>query len=176
MRNRRKYGWNYVRRNQGLCCHYLRWKASTLFMKVKNTFQQYHVFLISSSLGSGVGGGGVQNPWKRGRSPWKSGQNWRPTLFDFKKKTAPNVCRKTKENPPFGGHTKTRLLWPLWEKICKQKSQNHFSGKFGEIRAKILRIPKNLLAPAPTSLGVRRWILYTQKQSAVHATLYKLPR
>jgi len=26
----------------------------------------------------------------------------------------------------------------LWEKICRQKSHNNFSGKFGEIRAKII--------------------------------------
>jgi len=30
-----------------------------------------------------------------------------------------------------------------------QKSHNNFSGKFGKIRAKILRTPKNLLAPTP---------------------------
>jgi len=35
----------------------------------------------------------------------------------------------------------------LWEKICRQKLRNNFSGKFGEIRAKILRTLKNLLAP-----------------------------
>jgi len=37
----------------------------------------------------------------------------------------------------------------LLEKICKQNCTEDFSGKFGEIRAKILRTPKNLPAPAP---------------------------
>jgi len=32
----------------------------------------------------------------------------------------------------------------LWSKGTQK-----FSGKFGEVRAKILRTPKNLLAPAP---------------------------
>ena len=35
---------------------------------------------------------------------------------------------------------------------CRQKSQNNFSGKSGEIRAKILRIPKILLAPTPMQI------------------------
>jgi len=44
----------------------------------------------------------------------------------------------------------------LWEKICRQKSHNNFSDKFGEIRAKMVRIPKNLLAPTPMIRGTLR--------------------
>jgi len=33
------------------------------------------------------------------------------------------------------------------EKIFRQKSHKNFSGKFGEIRAKILRTPENMTAP-----------------------------
>jgi len=36
----------------------------------------------------------------------------------------------------------------LWEKICGQKSQKNYSGKLGEIRAKILCTTQKL--PAPT--------------------------
>jgi len=36
-------------------------------------------------------------------------------------------------------------------KFVGQKSQNNFSGKFGEIWAKILRNPKNLLSPTPAA-------------------------
>ena len=64
-------------------------------------------------------------------------------------KMAPNICRKTQSRPFFGGHTKIRSSCSLWEKICGQKS---FSGKFGEIRAKILCTPKTLPAPSPMTL------------------------
>ena len=47
--------------------------------------------------------------------------------------------------------------WSLWEKISRQKSHNSFLGKFGEIRAKILRIPKILLAPTPMVASAREW-------------------
>jgi len=36
--------------------------------------------------------------------------------------------------------------------MFRQKSHNNFSGKFGKIRAKILRIPNNLLTPTPMPL------------------------
>jgi len=62
-------------------------------------------------------------------------------------KMVPNVCR-TNDDLLFEGHTK-RSSWYLWDKSYRQKSQNSFSGKFGEIRAKILRTPKYLLAPPP---------------------------
>ena len=52
----------------------------------------------------------------------------------------------------FGGHTKIRSSCSLWEKICEQKAHKSFSGKFGEIRAKILCTPKNLPAPSPMTL------------------------
>jgi len=53
----------------------------------------------------------------------------------------------------------------LWEKICGQKAHKNFSGKFGEIRAKILRTPKICLflhlcdkasAMSGTHAGVQR--------------------
>ena len=55
----------------------------------------------------------------------------------------------------FGSHTKKRSSWSLWEKSCRQKSQNNFSGKFGEIRAKIIHTPKNLLASTPMFEALR---------------------
>ena len=42
-----------------------------------------------------------------------------------------------------------RSSWSLWEKICGKNCPKSFSGKFGEIRAKILRTLKNLPAPTP---------------------------
>jgi len=38
----------------------------------------------------------------------------------------------------------------VWEEILIQRVAENFLGKFGEIRAKILRTPKNL--PAPTRM------------------------
>ena len=35
----------------------------------------------------------------------------------------------------FGGYTKNKSSWFLWEKIYRQKLHKNFSGKFGEIRA-----------------------------------------
>jgi len=61
---------------------------------------------------------------------------------------ATNICRKTNEDL-FGGDTKKDLKYSLWENNFRQKSHNNFSGKFGNIWAKILRTPKNLLAPVP---------------------------
>ena len=45
---------------------------------------------------------------KSGQNSWKSGQNWRQQFF-----------RKTNEDLFFGGHTKKRSSWSLWEKICR---------------------------------------------------------
>ena len=56
---------------------------------------------------------------------------------------------ETQMNTFFGGNTETSSSWSLWEKICRQKSHNNFSGKFGEIRAKIHCTPKYLLPPIP---------------------------
>jgi len=55
-----------------------------------------------------------------------------------------------------GGHIKKRS-WPLWEKICRQKSHINFSNKFGVIRAKILRTSKKLLAPTPLACMSKGW-------------------
>jgi len=57
-------------------------------------------------------------------------------------KMAPNVCRKAQLRPFFGGHTINRSSCSLWDKICGQKAHKNFSGKLGEIGAKILRTPK----------------------------------
>ena len=45
----------------------------------------------------------------------------------------------------------------LLEKMFAQKWSKNFSGKCGEIRAKILRTPKNLPAPAPMRKTVAGW-------------------
>jgi len=65
-------------------------------------------------------------------------------------KMATNVCRKTQKHMKtfFGGHTK-KGLHNLCGRICRQKLYKNFSGKFGEIRAKILRTPKILPSPIP---------------------------
>ena len=47
----------------------------------------------------------------------------------------------------FGGHPK-KGLHDLWGKKFVSTVAQNFSGKFGKIRAKILRIPEN--SPAPT--------------------------
>jgi len=68
---------------------------------------------------------------------------WRPIWLDLKK-MAPNVCRITWR--PF---SEVIPKEGLLEKIFAQKVAQNFSGKFGEIREKILRTPKNLPAPTP---------------------------
>jgi len=65
-------------------------------------------------------------------------------------KMVPNVCRKTHESIFSRSHPKKG---PLWEKIYWQKSHKTF-GKFGVLRATILRTPKNF--PAPTLMS-RDW-------------------
>jgi len=42
-------------------------------------------------------------------------------------------------------------------KICRQKSHNTFQASLGEIQAKILRTPKNLLPPAPVISWLGPW-------------------
>ena len=110
---------------------------------------------------SGVGGGVqahpqkfwfVENPGKiyenLGKVPENLGKNgaqlcltsnwWRPTLGGEKQRkaflevTPKKICSS----------------WSLWKKICRQMPHNNFSGKFREIRAKILRTPKILFAPS----------------------------
>jgi len=62
-------------------------------------------------------------------------------------KIAPKFCRKTHEDL-FGGHTKKGLNY-LCGREFVGKSCTKLFGEFGEIRAKILRIPKTLPAPKP---------------------------
>jgi len=45
-------------------------------------------------------------------------------------------CLHENTRPYFGGYTKKKSSWSLWEKIYRQKLHKNFSGKFGEIRAK----------------------------------------
>jgi len=61
--------------------------------------------------------------------------NIRAKLFDFKQWRQTFAEKQMKSF--FGSHT--------WEKNCRQTSHNNFLCKFGEIRAKILRILKHLL-------------------------------
>ena len=124
----------------------------------------------SSNCSSGVGGGGAgganappkvlicqkfgQNPWKFGQNLWKSGwnpwksrakslksdQKWRSTFFDFKK-WRPTFAEKHSLRPILEVTPKTDLHVLLGEN-WGQKVHKSFSGKFGEIRAKILRTPR----------------------------------
>jgi len=78
----------------------------------------------------------------------KFGQIWCPMLFDFKilHPTFPEKHMKTFLDviPQKDLHD----LWSLWRNFVGKVPEN-FSGKFGKIRAKILRTPKNLPAPKP---------------------------
>jgi len=78
-----------------------------------------------------------ENPGKNGAQRYLTSENM-----------AANILRKTHLGPFLGGLTKNRSSCSLWENICGQQAHKSFSGKFEEIRAKILRTPKNL--PAPT--------------------------
>jgi len=76
-----------------------------------------------------------------------------PNVCDLKE-IAPNVLSFEKMAPKitrrrffFGGHPKCSL----------HAQKNNFSGKFEEIRAKILRTPKNLPAPAPMITLIVCW-------------------
>jgi len=72
--------------------------------------------------------------------------NVRATSLKIWAKMTPNVCRKTNEDLFLEVTPKKRILWSLWEEICRQMSQIAFSGKFGEFRTKILGTLKNVLA------------------------------
>jgi len=75
-------------------------------------------------------------------------------LFDFK--NGGQRSQKDTIRTFFGGHTKNRFSLPLWEKICGKKAHKNFSGKFGEIWAKILRTTKNV--PAQTAMdSIQGW-------------------
>ena len=67
----------------------------------------------------------------------------------FTSKNGTHGLRKNTWRPFLGGHTKKKSSWSFWEKICRKNCTKNFSGKFGEIRAKILRTPKDLPAPTP---------------------------
>ena len=79
-----------------------------------------------------------------GKIPENPGKNGAQSCLISKNGVQP--LEKNTWRPFFGGHTNKRSLWSLWDKVCRQKSHKNFSGKFGEIRAKILRTPKNLPA------------------------------
>jgi len=57
--------------------------------------------------------------WKSGKNPWKSGQKWCPTLFDFK--NGAQRFYKNKWRPFFGSHTKKRSENVAWQ-LFGQKS------------------------------------------------------
>jgi len=76
-----------------------------------------------------------------GKIPENPGKNGAHNVV-WLQKMAPDFCRKTQLKTFFGGHTKNKYSCSLWEKIYGQKAHKNFSGKFGEIRAKILRTPK----------------------------------
>ena len=68
------------------------------------------------------------------------------------------ICRKSGAQRFAEKHMKTffrrthqkRSRWSLWEKICRQNCTKTFRASLGN-SGKILRIPKNLPAPAPAS-------------------------
>jgi len=82
------------------------------------------VFVVISVVG---GGGASALPKaficrKSGQNPWKSEQKWPPTFGEKHIKTF------------FGGHTKKRSSWLLWEIICRRSHTKTFwasLGKFG---------------------------------------------
>jgi len=80
-----------------------------------------------------------------GKIPRKSGQNRRPTSFDFKK-WRPTFAEK---RPYLEVTSKTGLHVLCGSKCVGIRRKKNFSGKFGEIRTKILRTHKNLSAPTP---------------------------
>jgi len=102
--------------------------------------------------------------WKFGQNPWKSGQiceNVRKYLkcwenyLKVRIKMAPNVVWFWKIGPQhgkinmktfFGGQPKK---YPCGRKYSHKELPESFSGRFGEIRAKIFRTPKNLPAATP---------------------------
>ena len=87
--------------------------------------------------------------------------------------------KKNTWRPIFGGPTEKCFSWSLWEKICRQNYTKNFSGKFGEIRAKILRTPKN--SPALTStmkrhIGLHCLLLKGQRGKCFcHASILRHP-
>ena len=73
---------------------------------------------------------------------WKYRQKWRRTCFYLKK-----WCQLVQNHmkTSFWSSSQGRSLW----ENNRTKSDPNFSSKFGEIRAKILRTSKNLLARTP---------------------------
>ena len=105
-----------------------------------------------SGVGGRGAGGAIAHPefWSvenLGKIPENLGKNGAQRCL-----TSKNGAQRLQKNTIktfFGGHTKSKNSCSLWEKVCGQKAQKNFSGKFGEIRAKILRTSKNLPAPTP---------------------------
>jgi len=125
------------------------------------------VNLLTLLLISGVGGGGAggasaplkfwcgENPGKVPENSGKIRGNLGKLLIT-RAKMAPNLLWFEKIGAQrVQNHMKTFFSFQKrssWENTRTKKWLKNFSGKFGEIRAKILRTPKHLPAPTPMLL------------------------
>jgi len=143
------------------------WPVTTLRGQWPCTTKTYHLALNAAKyrkiITTGVVGGDASAPrkvlicWKSGRNPWKceqtpwiSGQKWRPTLFAFKK-WSPTFAEKHMKTFFWRPHKENVFMIFVGE-ICRQTPHKNFSGKFGEIWAKMLRTPNNLPPPTPMTI------------------------
>jgi len=90
-----------------------------------------------------------QNLWKSGQTPWKHGQNIAKRAL---------ICKTWRSTFAKSNEDRFTLLEVIPKKVfmrryLHEKWPKIFSGKFGEIQAKILRTPKNFPAPTPTDTG-----------------------
>ena len=93
---------------------------------------------------------------------WKYGKKWRPALRDLKKRR-PTLAEKHEDH--FLDVIPKKCWWSLWEKLLwllsgENYCHKNFAAKFGEIRVKILRTPKNLPAPAQSRRHGELWWAY----------------
>ena len=73
----------------------------------------------------------------------KSEYKWRPALFHFKKWHPRFAVKHMKTF--FGGHTKKRSSWSLWEEICRQNCTKTFRANLGKFWQKSFAFPTNCL-------------------------------
>ena len=88
-----------------------------------------------------------KNFWEPSKTPWKSEQKWRPACFDWK------WWRPNWHEELFFFLWRS-LFWSIFRAFLEVIFIGVFSGKFGEIWAKILLIPQNLPAPTPMQMRI----------------------